>query len=383
MKHTTPSRVDPPWRWLRVFYYEDCKDDLILDGIWPSVQAASGTAPPRAYFKRDWIGGPNVLIGVDTRADPGFDLQGCAAAIERYLAAHPSRRPVTPAEFAAWAQPYETWELQQESARTPLRPDNSAVVETTEPSSPLGYERELTHDLRGFLCDSAPFAIRWLGHVRDGSVDRQLLALSILVTLAWTVEPKQLGAHMSFRSHSESFFNGSPAGERLRPAFDRHYDRERAHVRAFIERTVAELGEGVDVMPGMQEFSALVRRSMTTLTDGLNLERYKAPDAREILTRLSQGNTALFQRVFERYQGLFSLLDTVPLFRAWQMTVNLTYLLLNQLGVRPIERFLACYLVTRTIEEMYGHRAIDLADLVAQTGDISSIIGFGYAKPGR
>jgi hypothetical protein len=383
MPHTTPSRVESRWHWVRVFYYEDCKDDLILDGLWPAIQAASGSAVPPAYFKRDWIGGPNVLIGVDARAQPAFDLDGCVAAIEQYLAAHPSRRALTQAEFAAWARPYATWELQRQSARDPLRPDNTVVIETTEPHSPLGYERDLADDLRRFLCESAPIAIRWLGLVRDGSVDRQVIALSALVTLAWTVEPKQLGAHMSFRSHSESFFGGSAAGGRLRPAFERHYERERAQLRAFVERSIADLRDGVDIVPGMQAFSALVCRKMATLADGLNLERYKAPDAREILTRLAQGNTALFQDVFERYRGLFTLLDTVPLFRAWQMTVNVTYLALNQLGIRPIERFLACYLLTRTIEDLYGHRAIDLADLLAETGDISAVIGLAYAKPTR
>src|ERR1700752_3588279 len=80
------------WLWLRVYYFEECKDDLILDGVWPAVQAAHLTEPEsRAYFQRDWLGGPNVLVGLRSACPPS-NKSPVAEQIGEYLKAHPSNR---------------------------------------------------------------------------------------------------------------------------------------------------------------------------------------------------------------------------------------------------------------------------------------------------
>jgi len=83
---------------------------------------------------------------------------------------------------------------------------------------------------------------------------------------------------------------------------------------------------------------------------------------RELLTLLAVEDSTPLQNISTEQEELFARLDRSSLFRAWQITVNLVYLMMNQLGVRPLERFLACYMVTRAAEDQRRLGPLDVED---------------------
>lgn len=364
------------WSWLRVFYYEDCKDNLIFDGIWPAILSTAAFGA-KGFFKRDWIGGPNVLIGLSgAPANGAAILKSCKLFLNQYLNEHPSCTPST-LDFHALMKPYERWELQQQDdLKTSLQPDNSILVETTEPYSPIIEDPHLKHFLREFLCESSGIVIDWLDLVRQGHWERQHIALTALIALIWLAEPQNLRAHMSFRSHAEGFFGGSEIGSLLQSKFAEHYEREREQMRSFMEKTVDQLRQGTDFLPGIHAYLALLRKTLQGLAEGLEQQNYHVPKVRDLLGKLTLGDAVLLEKTNERYGRLFAHLDTVPAFRAWQITVSLVYLMLNQFGLRPFQRFLGTYLITRTAEDLYGHKASELAEMIGNTGDVGCVLSF-------
>jgi len=50
-------------------------------------------------------------------------------------------------------------------------------------------------------------------------------------------------------------------------------------------------------------------------------------------------------------------------FQCYRLMLNLLYLQLNRLGIRPIERYMLCHLAANTVEQLFN---ISAADLIAQ-----------------
>jgi hypothetical protein len=46
------------------------------------------------------------------------------------------------------------------------------------------------------------------------------------------------------------------------------------------------------------------------------------------------------------------------------MTISLLYRTLNQLGLTPLQRFLACYMISRACEDIYGTKALELKEIL-------------------
>jgi len=372
MNHRTMQSVEnSKWRWLRVYSFADCKDDLIVDGIHPLLMRNPAR---KFFFKRDWVGGPNILLGImESGNDFESDLQQFARELRLYLQKLPAI-DLPQSEFETLNHQFALWELQPQSLT--LQADNSLMLDCPEPFSPMARDPQLKEFVRDFLSGSSRLVIDWLQVVRDKESARQHIALHALIGLVWLADPERLRAHISFHSHVEGLFRGSEAGSRLRPVFERRYQREREEMNLFLRGALERLRQSGSSFPGMAGYLDLVRGSLRSLRGALEDRRYRILTVRELLTLLAVEDSTPLQNISTEQEELFARLDRSSLFRAWQITVNLVYLMMNQLGVRPLERFLACYMVTRAAEDMFGERAADLTATIIDTGDISSAITF-------
>src|SRR5712671_6147905 len=142
------------WRWMRVYYFEECKDSLILNGIWPAVRKVIARNGAQAYFERDWIGGPNILLGFNNLAAEG--MERCAAEIREYVSMLPSKSQVSQAEFASRTKTLAVLESRRaEDSLRELQPNNTIVCDCEEPYSPLLKTGMLKDSVRHFLCRSS------------------------------------------------------------------------------------------------------------------------------------------------------------------------------------------------------------------------------------
>lgn len=322
------KEFDREWTWMRVYYFEARKDDLILDGIWPSLDVACASHSRRsAYFQRDWSGGPNVLLGLRRccRQDNPAVLM---RRITEYLTVHPSASIIAEQEYEKRSRRLSQMENFE---AMPLRSNNS-VVFADEPVLALLKDENAKIDVRDYLTDSSEICIRWLERIRQGVVDRNHLTLQLLVALVWVVNSENLTPYLSLRSHAEGYLRlAARQGSELRNQFPTYYEAERGvAVRRAVDETLLMLESGKEIAPAMDAMLNLLRRTLTTLYSGVAAGRYKL----ESLLRTP--------------------LDDSPAFRSWQMTISLVYRTLNQLGVTALERFLICYLVARAIEDRCG-----------------------------
>lgn len=350
------------WYWMRAYYFEKCKDDLILDAVWPTIESCCAHEKAQGYFQRKSTGGPNILIGLKTGWIEA--VTNATGLISRYFEAHPSRTEISAAEFSQLHHALADWEWRTGKPAMPLQKNNTVVVGNTEPDNPLSIQGELLETLRTFMCRSSAIVVRWLYLVREKTWERQHIALKAMIALAWVANPESLASCASFGSHAAGFLRKADRDHKLRDAFaERYTSREGPAIRNLLQSSVAELQQGRSELPGMDDYITLLRQTMDDVYHGLLDGRY-------------QTYPALQFEYPEQYRSLISLLDESPSLRAWQTTVNLVYLMLNQLGLAPLERFFACYLLSRASEDAYDYQIHKIAAQLAETRDSSTMLPF-------
>lgn len=328
--------MNDEWKWTRVYYFEDCKDQLILDAVWPAIQqisAGGGTG----FFQRKGEGGPNILVGFR-----GADANGMAAArstINNYLVQNPSRRHFSPLEYDRLTQTMLDWEKQ--GGNIPLQPNNT-LLDCPAPQSTLLRPGKLQEAIRRFLCRSAELVVEWLTLVWNGKFRREDLALQAMIALAWVANPTNLRSCVSYGSHAWGFMRKAGPNHKIGEAFARAYESSRGELaRSLVQRTVEDLAQGHDYIPGLKKWTSLVR-------DMLTESYHRLIDGQYQTFSVSQFDYP------EDYRKLLSMLDDSPALRSWQVTVNAVYQALNQLGISSLQRFYSCYLLYRAADDLYG-----------------------------
>lgn len=335
----TKHNSSPPgaWSWLRVFYFEPCKDSLILDGVWPAVTPPCGCSHVRrAYFQRDWVGGPNVLVGLRVCCELTQPAE-TVLRIKQYLARNPSRSNIAVTEHARIAESLVRHERNGEAGV--LRPNNSVFMEQHEPEGPLVQHPPIKDAYRNYLCDSSMFCVKWLQEIRAGALDRCDLAVHSMIALLWLTDPLYLRSHVSLMSHAIGFFSIDRDGS-IRRKFAEHYEGAPGEAtRSMLRADVTALEKADEVVTGMTDFVALLRNCLTDFYNSTKSGRYQP-------------------------EPMTGHLDASPAWRSWQITISLLYRTLNQLGLTPLERFLACYMLSRACEDVYGAQALELKEIV-------------------
>ncbi|HLJ27924.1 MAG TPA: hypothetical protein VKY85_14535 [Candidatus Angelobacter sp.] len=325
------------WSWIRAFYFEPCKDSLILDGVWPAVTPTCGCSHVRrAYFQRDWVGGPNILVGLRPCCEVTRPSE-TASRIEQYVARNPSRSSLSATEHARIAESLIRHERNGQAGV--LQPNNSVFVGQNEPEGPLVQHPPIKEAYRNYLCDSSMFCVDWLREIRVGALDRCDLAVHLMIALLWLTDRAYLRSHVSLMSHAIGFFSIDRDGSIRRKFAGRYEGVAGDATRRVLLADVAALERDEAVVSGMVEFVALLRNCLTDFYSSTKSKRYQP-------------------------EPMTGQLDASPAWRSWQITISLLYRTLNQLGLTPLERFLACYMISRACEDIYGAKALELKEIL-------------------
>jgi hypothetical protein len=357
------------WRWLRVYYFEPRKDSLILDGVWPAVTGVlARDRESRIYFQRDWMGGPNVLLGMASET-PDEHLAAVAAAIRTYLADHPSSTQLSAAEVSRRMASLAVQEHRLHGPSIPPQPNNSVRIESGEPYSPFLVDEALKVLVRNFLSRSSVFSVDWLTAIRGGGESREELCMRLMIVLAWLADPVRLRAHLSFSSHAQAFLRVQDRDDRLARVFADRYDGPAGRrVRELLITVTASLRSGDGLAAPTQAFVELLRETMGDAYRGLRQGRYHPVPAATLVGPAERGPV--------NYRRLIELLDSDPALRAWQITISLLYQVLNQLGMQAADRFFACYLVSRAVEDVFGEPATSIKRRMDTSGDHREMFSF-------
>jgi hypothetical protein len=346
------------WRSIRVFYYDDDKDALILEGVRPLFRRLQ-TATAAAYFIRHWSLGPHLRLELDCEHE-SFDslvLPAVHEVIGGFLAVRPSTLQLDPGRHLALHRRLAALE-REHGPLLPWEPNNSIGVAPVERRMevPGSEEADL---LAGFYTDTTDLCFEMIEQTA-GANRRLALAFDLMIATAHALSGVGIAeGFVSFRSHAEGFLSGSPEGAALRDRWDDHYRR---HADALVERVRAVVagldaqGRGSGVAgPWVEALTPHRERAARLIEQKGDAPAGTAPD--DLLTSLA--TVSPFHRRLLAGPG-WAELQSAPGFGLYRVMLNYSYLHLTRLGVTPAERHLLCHLAACAVEDCYGVSASEV-----------------------
>ncbi|MFD9162095.1 lantibiotic dehydratase C-terminal domain-containing protein [Streptomyces sp. NPDC059558] len=350
-------------------YHHPVKAPLLREVMLPLATATSASADGIvAHVERHWLHGPHLrlrLQGTDP-ARVAHTAEAAAAHIRTWLHAHPSHSDLTEAQLLERAAESGRAELLP-PPYGPVHPDNTVRIEPVDRSPVrdlLGADgTRLREDLLHAGLDALRSGADFLG--RHGDTDRARLRLAVTALAAHAcAHPGGLtGGHWSYVSHLEDFLLHDDPDGRLRATFERHAERAGDTVTALVGR-IAD-GHADDWEQAWAGFSQGAWRLTQQRHDaGADLHgnplAYRARAA-------ATGDAAAYERwnqdIRTRYSEFHRLLRRAdpqgamwsrPDYLIHRACTNALYRLLTVCDVRPLERYLAAYLVVRAVPALTG-----------------------------
>jgi hypothetical protein len=342
------------WHSAHVHYHTGDADTLILDAVRPLVEQLGCPA----FFTRHWLRGPHVRLAVlvDEPTWSGQVRPLIDETIGGWLVEHPSTGAVDmDRELAA-----HRWlaELEEESGEiTPWHPDNTIDYPPYDRRLHVLGSEAAADLLASFHADTTELAFAVLAGVRAGA-PRLATPLDLMLATAELACPPITRGVLSYRSHVEGFLANcaDPAGMRTR--FDQRYEAVRDPLAERLGEVLATVAGTGRPLPYLAGWAELVRRYYARTEELVAAEQLRLP---EFVVPLPAGARPRgYAKVSEFHAALGANEDALrelregQWFAIYRVLLNYQYLLFSRLGLRPVDRFLLCYLAARTVEDTYG-----------------------------
>jgi hypothetical protein len=347
------------WHSLHVTYYDEDQDGLLLHGVRPLLRHVRDHVDG-ASFSRHWRQGPHLRINLRTDARTFHEVVHPAAQkiIGGYLERCPSTRRLDPERELPAHRRLAELELD----RGPLLPwhaDNTLRIAPWERRDHAVGGPEAADLLADFGADTTELVFRILEAVSGAGRLATGFNLLIATAHAFSAGGVRQG-FVAFRSHAEAFLAWYPEGAGLRPRWQAHVDR---NVPALVERVgavVATLDQTRRAVPFVEDWVTALRpyrqrAGLLPPTVGMDGTGDGTPawSVADLAER-----SPFHARLFGNSKWKRTMESAS--FGQYRMMLNLTYLSLTRLGVKPIERFLLCHLAAEAVERACGVSALDL-----------------------
>ncbi|WP_035839231.1 lantibiotic dehydratase C-terminal domain-containing protein [Kitasatospora azatica] len=380
------------------YYHQPVKGPLLREAVLPLAEwyAEQGL---RVHVERHWLHGPHLRLRIDgppEQVAPAAEdvvpapaqvvaaAAKSAAAVRGWLSVHPSRSDRSEAELLAEAAQAGRVELIA-PPYGPVVPDNTVRIECVDRTALralLGADGAvLRDDLLQLGLPALRAGSNFLGEHGDGTAARLQLLVSALAAHAAAHPGSLVGGHYSYVSHLEDFLVHEDPDGRLRQSFEQRWQDSRAAVTALVGRiaggellererpwaqwsadawrlTRRRLDAGADLSGHPAEY----RERAAATGDPGQLERWSP----EIRTRYSE-----FHQLLRRSDPQGSMFSH-PDYLIHRACTNGLYRLFTVCDVRPVERYLAAYLVVQAVPALTGHRWRERLDEVVEAVETAS-----------
>jgi len=344
------------WHNVQVHHYDDrLRDDLLGDCVRPLL---ARLAPRPTFFLRHWLRGPHVRLRIHTSAED-FEREVVALVEEHvggWLAEHPSTVPMPQAALLAMHERLAARE-RETGPLTPFHPDNSIRYEPCDRRTEL-LGAPAAELIENFHVATTGLLLDMIDAVRGGT-SRLNLALDLLAATAHSGGDVIAGS-VSYRAHAEAAIMSAADPGGLRGFVEQQY-RTRAPA------LLARLQQVLDTVEGTGGDAAFVRAWVVAVRRLYTAARpLVAGGAVRLAVR--EGNRwfpdemtahSPFHRALAGNAERLETMRTSPTFHTWRVLVNCSYLQLTRLGVRPFERVMLGYLLSRAVEDRFGVSAVD------------------------
>lgn len=354
------------WFSIHIYYYDEQKDQLILDCVQPLFRAVREQCAS-LFFVRHWAQGPHLRLRFLCSPDQFANhIQPLAEKeISSYLGTHPSTTVLNEDQL----RPVYENLAQQEMERgpiLPLLPDNSLHT--------LPYDRRLhvlnspllAELLEDFYCQTNNLTFEMLTYIRQGH-NLLSLSLDLLYTTAQAFKEVPItDGYLSYRSHADAFIISCAQPQAVRSLFEQKYRAQAAaltqrlpHLLGALERKDTRFSFMLSWSQVMQHFWA---RTIPLLQSGqIDGMPHLEDNDRPTFTGLAGENLeqSAFHQQLESNPEYKDALYADTRFQCYRLMLNMLYLHLSRLGVRSVERFMLCYLAANTVEQVFHIDAIE------------------------
>ncbi|MEU5806022.1 lantibiotic dehydratase C-terminal domain-containing protein [Streptomyces sp. NPDC047718] len=348
------------------YYHHPLKAPLLREVMLPLAEActADGLA---AHVERHWLHGPHLRLRLQGPAAQVDAAAGAAAGrIRGWLRAHPSKGDLTEAELLERAAQAGRSELVP-PPYGPIVPDNTVRIEAVDRTPLIGLLGDDGADLRDDLLRAGIRPLTagagFLGEHGDTPQARLRLAVTALAAHACAHPDGLAGGHFSYVSHLEDFLVHDDPDGRIRSSFQRHAERAGDSVTALVGRIAEGGAQGwerawADFSVGAWQL-AQSRHDAGADLHGVPLEyraRAAATGDEEVHARWNQDlrtRYSEFHRLLRRSDPHGAMWSR-PDYLVYRACTNALYRLFAICDIRPLERYLAAYLVIGTVPGLTG-----------------------------
>ncbi len=347
-------------RRLRVAYHDPDPAPLLRAGVRPLLVELADAGLP-AFWTRHWRRGPHLRIVVD--ADDAAWDRVVRPAAERHLlpalAAHPSTTVLDPEQLR------DSYRQLAERERElgplePQQPDNTVEEEPHDPRLHVLGTPDAVNLFEGFQQRTSDAALTMA--VGEGP-SLSTHAVDLMLIMAQEVGGYLERGFVSYRSHAEAHIMGCADPVGVRRMFDERSARLREplvqRVRAHAEGAASQLDE--TTLSVARELVRSADGAAPLLADGrLDLDGPVAAGggAEGGGATDEQREHSPFHRTLRDSRDFEQTLRAAPWFLRYRVALNLLYLHLARIGVRPVDRFLYCHVVADAVEQACGVDAV-------------------------
>lgn len=357
----------PDWHGVQIYYYEEDKDGLILDCVRPLFERLRPEVE-QLCFTRHWRRGPHLRLGILTTGKTFRDVvrPEVETTVGRYLATHPSTARVDEEKLLAVHRQLAL-EEHERGPLVPFYPDNSIQYDPFDRRIDVLGSEAAARLLERFYDETNQVAFEMLDHVRRGH-SRLTVALDLMFATAHAMWPDIRRGFISYRSHAEGFIVRASNPEGRRARCEETYRSRSAALKQRLTAILEILDSGsrdnrrgevpfiVEWVAIMERFRALVEPLIAagdiSFSAGEAQQENRTWDP-ELLRH------STFHRLLQSNSARLTFMREDLGFLCYRWMLNLLYLHLNRIGIRPVERFMLCYLAASTVEDLFGISAND------------------------
>lgn len=354
------------WTELQIHYHEENKDSLILQLLRPLIVWMQPQVE-QVFFVRHWQRGSHLRLRIlaeperfESTIQPELESR-----VASYLKSQPSTRVIDQIVTLEFHQRLALEEL-EEGELLPFYPNNSWHFATYNRRTHLMPE-SVADLIEKFYSQTNGLVFEMLKHVKAGR-DRVNLALDLMIATLQAVSPDIVSRFISYRSHAELFIVKTEDDNSTRERFKRVYQANAKTMIERLNRILTGIAQHEQTVPFLKEWTALIvcfsnQIHQAIESGNISLEPYQAntPRSKEYL----EGEVRLRRSAFHAMQlddkGNMEARSRDIDFNTFRLIVNLQYLHLNRIGLRPHERSLLAYLIAEAVEERFQVSAYDLA----------------------
>lgn len=361
------------WQVIRVAWFDEDRDALMRGPIKETVEVLRrDPAVRRVTVAPHWIHGPHVDISLEAPARDFLAriFPNIRAIISRWLAENPSTIDLDPAAYDAKSRGIALFELNP-GPYLPLLDNNRVTLAIHQP--PVGLAIPQLADLRAsFLDESLTNVFAALELKRDNRDEFFRLLGAMLLTTADSFASGMADGYLSLRSHADYFFAAHDLSGQVRArfdGFDRHWAAEfdaMAQAIASREWELMPLAcENRRLIIDWAEVVSQTNRRSRALVEANHAALIGQSVHQDLARGMAANDDSAMRRRFaarkisdlgdaflnsERGQKV----QQSPDFLTYRTNVNFFYLLLPILGVTPVQKFLLCDLVARSVERVFA-----------------------------